>query len=902
MKQPLLIVILAALSVSCAAQAPCRGTSFRGTILDPSAALVPDASLTIEGGISVHSRADGRFEFPCLAAGTYRLTVIATGFSPLELAFQMPHSAAVELTLKLDSVEASIDVSGEDGPPNPTNSGATQTLAGKALQALADDPDDLLRELQQMGAAAGGSPSSTIITVDGFQDSTALPPKSSIAYIKVNPDLYSAEYYQPPYTGGRIEIYTKPGQKAFHGALFTTNGSPFENARDPFATSKAPLGKQRYGFELSGPVRPGVRQGGGSDFALTLEHRSIDNFAVVNAITLGATGNQVNTIANVATPQRLWLPTARLDWQFGSRNTVIASYTGSVNSLRNLGVGGTSLTENGFNSERYDHTLRLSAITTVSTHLMQEARVSLRWDGETDSPTSSASEIAVAGAFTGGGAALGPQQLHELRLEGDDDVILTTTHHVIKFGIQSFTSREHHELTTDFNGTYIFGGGPAPNLTAPGQTEIITGLEQYRRALLGIAGGSPTAYTVVTGTPKLVFTQVSAALFVQDDWTLSHGFHLSFGLRYFLQNSPLLLNGATPRLGLQWALGKDAKWTIHAHAGLFTSSVSPTEETEILREDGSARVTRTFYDPTFGNPLAGANAIQSVRTVNPHFSNLDYFSDNLGLTHTLPHGWNLSADITLGRIWNRARSNNINAPLTASPFGPRPGAANLNVLEVQASGQGHFEVESLGVEQHSLKRLQLFLSALHFNQIDDNDGNIFFTPQNSRSNAGEFAPRTNQAVYQLFGNGTLTLPAKLEFSTNIYAAGRAHYNLTTGFDNNGDGNFNDRPQYAPPGALDAIPTHYGLLVSSGGTLPVVRNLGVMPWTIHLDGNLQRAFRLTRNAKAEHQQTITFNLRSSNLLNHTNVTAVGGVLGSPLFGIPYTADSGRRIEAGLRYSF
>ncbi len=76
----------------------------------------------------------------------------------------------------------------------------------------------------------------------------------------------------------------------------------------------------------------------------------------------------------------------------------------------------------------------------------------------------------------------------------------------------------------------------------------------------------------------------------------------------------------------------------------------------------------------------------------------------------------------------------------------------------------------------------------------------------------------------------------------------------------------------------------------------------MPWSIHLDTNLQRTFKLTRNAKAEHQQTLTLNIRSSNVLNHLNVTSVGGVLGSPTFGIPYAADNGRRIEAGARYSF
>jgi hypothetical protein len=76
----------------------------------------------------------------------------------------------------------------------------------------------------------------------------------------------------------------------------------------------------------------------------------------------------------------------------------------------------------------------------------------------------------------------------------------------------------------------------------------------------------------------------------------------------------------------------------------------------------------------------------------------------------------------------------------------------------------------------------------------------------------------------------------------------------------------------------------------------------MPWTFYLDTNLQRTFKLTRNPKADHPQALTANIRSSNVLNHLNVTAVGGVLGSPLFGQPYAGDNGRRMEGGLRYSF
>ena len=208
----------------------------------------------------------------------------------------------------------------------------------------------------------------------------------------------------------------------------------------------------------------------------------------------------------------------------------------------------------------------------------------------------------------------------------------------------------------------------------------------------------------------------------------------------------------------------------------------------------------------------------------------------------------------------------------------------------------------VGVENHSYKRVQFFFGSVRVELVDDTDDTATFTPQSAYTDAGEFAHRTGQNTWNVFGNSTWNLPAKLQFSTDFNAGGDAHYNITTGFDNNGDGDFNDRPQYAMPGQAGAIQTPYGLLVASGGTGVFPRNKGVLPWNIHLDTNLQRAFKLTRNAKADHQQALTLNVRSSNVLNHLNVTSVGGVLGSPLFGVPYAADNGRRVEAGARYSF
>ena len=523
---------------------------------------------------------------------------------------------------------------------------------------------------------------------------------------------------------------------------------------------------------------------------------------------------------------------------------------------------------------------------------MHEARLGIRFDGENDFPGSTAPLVQVAGAFTSGGASVGPQQIHETNIEYDDDFIFTPQNHSMKFGAQLQSYIEHRQATNGFNGTYLFGS-----------------TQEY-------LANTPEAYTGVSGNSTLDFTQQRNAFFFEDDWNVGHGVHIAYGARYFFEINPTLLDGFTPRLGILWSPDKKGAWTLHAHAGMFTGQLGVSGSVaEIYRENGASRITSTVYNPTDCamqnpapgcNPLAGGTVIYSQRQFAPHTGDTLWAAENIGGTRVLPFGFNLSLDYYLVRIWNDDRSININSPLNGQPNGPRPLAANTNILQMQNSGQGRGSAVFVGLENHKLKRLQFFFGGVRVNLVDDTDDSALGAPQSSTSDAGEFAHRSNQGVWQIFGNGTLSLPEKLQLSTDFSGSGDAHYNITTGFDNNGDGNFNDRPEFANPGQAGAIQTKYGLLTTQYTGQPtsptLSRNVGVLPWGLFLDANLQRSFALTHNAKADHPQAITVNLRSSNVLNHLNVTSIGGVLGSPLFGVPYAASNGRRVEAGLRYSF
>jgi hypothetical protein len=221
------------------------------------------------------------------------------------------------------------------------------------------------------------------------------------------------------------------------------------------------------------------------------------------------------------------------------------------------------------------------------------------------------------------------------------------------------------------------------------------------------------------------------------------------------------------------------------------------------------------------------------------------------------------------------------------------------LMEYQNSGHGAGTVTSFSLDQHSYKRFGLTARYTHINMKSDFGNNP--APQSSYSNKGESSRISwdSKNNFTLFGN--LNLPYKIEATTQLDLYGGLPYDITTGTDNNGDGNFTDRPSYASAPGPGVYKTPYGLMTTNTVNGNVPANLGTMPGLVHLDMNLSRLFTLNPKDK-EHPRSLTFNARSANLLNHTNVTAVNTVLSSSAIGQPVTAETARRVELGVRFEF
>jgi hypothetical protein len=874
------LLLCAALNLIARAQT----CTLTGTVLDPTGAVVVGAEVHLETAAPQQSTTGehGGFAFPCTGNDPYQLTVHANGFADSQLTGR--GSKNLTIHLRIADVHTDIEVGENNGVAVDADHGAgTHTLNAQDLQGMADDPDDFKRQLQVLAATSGGAPGQAIITVDGFQNGSTLPPKSSIASIRVNPDMFSAEYDRPPYAGGRVEIFTKPGRDSMHGALFFTDSESGVNATDPFALSATPAGKRRYGFELGGPIRKQK-----SDYFMALERRDIHEFNVVNAVGLDGPINE-----NVSAPQRLWIGSVRTDWQLNPKNMLAATYSASINDSGNVGSGGLVLPEAGYNSTVSEQNLRLTDLFTVNPSLLHETRIGFTWKNTTGVPLSTAPSLQIAGAFTGGGATSGHLRNRERDLEVDDDVLWTHHKHSIKLGLTSVGILVHDFDPDTFNGAFVFSG-----------------LEQYRSTLLGLPGGVPTSYNVTQGEPLVPFAQWRVALFAQDQWSIRPNLSLALGLRYALQTSPGSFGNLVPRIGIAWSPDRKQRWVIHVRGGLFSSPVMPDVTTEAYRLNGVRQNELLLYSPSFTKPLVPTPSTIAVTTTRQFAQNLGQswsFQSQLGIEHELPQHWHAQANVFDAQSWGSLRSRNINAPLvennTTNPLlAPRPIGPGKNIFQFEQSGHLHGQVVFLGMDQHSYKRFGIFVGYLYFNLKTDADSATLF-PQSSYSDHGETARASWESTHRLFAIGQLNLPAKLSFTSQFDASSGNPYNAVTGIDNNGDGVFNDRPSLTNRPDTGTYQTPFGLLNTTIVNGSLGRNVGTMPELIHLDSNLSRTFELhVHGLSSDRHQSVTLNARSANLLNHTNVTTVSNVVGSPTFTQPLAAEAARRVEFGIRYTF
>ena len=917
----LVTIILMVFPTRVAAQRPARPIELRGEVKDERGAIIASAKVTLTNKLgevrNTTSDEEGHFRFGGLAIGTYVLKVKSEGFATYEATQDLDESFGSDrltITLYPRTISETVTVGNNTGNNLDSDHAAgTQILSEREIEALPDDPTQLSQQLQMLATSSGSAPGGATVTVDGFVTGGKLPPKSSIRSVRINPDLFSAEYDTPPYRGGRIEVFTKPGAGALHGAAFLNFNDSALNARNAFALKRAPSRTERYGGQIGGPI---VR--GRAGFFLDLERRNINEQATVHALILDAQVQPAIFTTNLLTPLQLLIGSARADWQINPAQTFVARYDLNDSQSRNQDVGGLNLPERATDQKQNEQSVRFSLTSVFGKKMLNELRVGLTHQRLSQRALSNEPAITVLGAFSSGGASAQLVDRQERRWEVIDNFSISSAKHSLKIGAQIYDKSIRDLRAENTNGTFIFGGGLAPslngaatsgNVASTSQLIYISGLEQYRRTLLRLPGGVPTRFTLTRGQPTVNVNQWLAGLFVQDTWSARPNLSVNLGLRYEGQTAPSDAMSLAPRVGFSYSPDKKQRWALRVRAGVFYERIAESLKLEAQRLDGVRQKQFIVDAPSFPDPFQNAALFVSSSGVRRPLADLrppTTFQLQVQIERALPHGWKFSGSEAWDDGWNLLRSRNINAPVVDAGvdplFAPRPFGGSQNILQFESSGRQRGRVLFIGFFQSTNKRFTLASGYLNFNYHSNAD-TPFMLPQSSYSESGEWVRPSWMERHRIFLSGTIRLPFGLRSSWVANAASGTPFNITTGTDTNGDGAFNDRPTLTGLQNPHAISTVYGVLdpIAVNGNLP--RNAGTNPATFTFDFNLTRTFVIGKSKKnPDGGYKLALNARASNFLNRTNLLSRNGVLASPFFGRSYASGPARRIEIGLRITF
>jgi hypothetical protein len=522
-------------------------------------------------------------------------------------------------------------------------------------------------------------------------------------------------------------------------------------------------------------------------------------------------------------------------------------------SQRNQYAGGFVLPEHALDSFDHENDVRFFD-TKIWPNFINELRIGARKRRENFDDVSHSPAIIVLGAFFGGGAQVSRRELD------------TTA------DIEDIASRSFGKLT------FRFGGGTRPrylsfvNAANFGGTFTFSTLSEY-------AQNRPSLYTVNVGNPQVSFNQYESYSFVQDEMRLRRNLSLVTGLRYEWQSNASYHKNFAPRLALAYSPG-GGHTVLRAGFGMFYEIQPTSLEEDNLLYDGVRIREIDIFNPSFATPLPSGvlpnPVIPSVLRIAPNMRFPYLTQASFTFERQLGRGQNyLSLDYTTRRGVRLYRLRNLNAPLPGTTTPPNPNFINFDQYESSASSRGN--TLAVTFRSHAQKRLN-FLAQYKLSQTLNDTGGISLSafPANNYDLRPEWGPANFDRRHQFNFLGTYSMFWRLQFGAIVNLHSGLPYNIITGFDDNHDTVFNDRPL--------------------GVTRNTERNRGLA----NLDLRCSRVFLLGKS-KSEHRR-LEVGVDAFNALNHVNYLGSVGNMSSSFFGRPNAANPGRQVQLSLKLGF
>jgi hypothetical protein len=843
--------------------------SLEVTVRDPSGALVHKAQVRlVQNGkplAAAETNQRGEARFNKVAPGRYQVHIESVGFKAQDLN-EVDLAAGAnrkEVTLEIDPIKVDVEVADEAQVrnTNPNGPAFSNVMTAEQIAQLPDDPDEFENAINQL-AGPGAQ-----LRVNGFRGGK-LPPKSQIREIRFRLNPYAAENHDAGF--GLVDIITKPGVNDWHGSFNFGFRDESLNGRQVFAPFRGPEQQRRFGLSLDGP--------------LWKNHTSLflnaDGSLFFDARPIFATtpGGVFSDLAY--RPSRRLNLDARVEHILTKTHTARFQFQRNAGLQNNLGVGDFDLPARGYSQNQTEYIARFADSGVFGKKFFNEVRLQTRWlDTETRS-VSLGQTILVPGAFNDGSAQRRGGR-RQLDFELADNVDYALEKHGVRFGLQLEGGGYKSDDSTNAFGTFQF-----PNLAA-------------------FEAGLPTQFTQRSGDPTVKYRQYQFGWYVQDDWRVRKNLTLSYGVRHELQSHVDGKFNIAPRVGFVWSPKKNGTITVRGGSGIFYDWFAAQTYEQTLRVNGQRQRDLVITNPSFPNPFSSGpqTILPPSRIQTDPDLQIPYIAQfSLGVETNPWKLFRLTTNYQYQRGVHLLRGRNLNAPI-AGLGRPDPTVGNITNIESSGYLSGHRLMIGIGPAK--------FVQGLFWNvnyltmKVTNEADSAFSLPANNFNLRADRGPAASDMRQLISGFVSKRLPRGFSVSTIFQASSALPYNITTGFDDNGDTVINDRPfGVGRNSARGKARWEIGSRLSWGidfGPKQQATNAGPQIRMVRVGGGDGAAAPVLPGASTKKYRMELY-AQAFNLLNHANLGAFSGVQTSPFFGQATSAQPPRRFEIGTRVNF
>lgn len=907
------------------AQQTVTSATLSGRIADASGAVVSGANLTATNLETNQKHAattdfDGRYRFPYLQVGTYKLLVEADGFAPLTKELTVTVGQALDLSLKLEvaGVSAQVNVATDMPLIETVRTQVTETIKPAEIDALPLNGRNFL-DLALM--VPGVAPTNTGSN-QRFAETSAIPGQGiSIAGqrnlynsfvvdgVSANDDAadLTGTYYSEEVvnqfqvitsggiaefgraSGGVVNIITKSGTNEWRGNLYGFARNQRFDARNPLATTKDLLTQAQYGGTVGGPIKRD------RTFFFTNFEQTRRNYSAVLTIAPSAVvtiNNRLNAlsfkgprIGTGVVPASFDTTNvfARVDHKLNDCNQLSARYSlYHITADNSRTVGGLNAVSRGSGLNDTDQTLEASNITTLNDRTLNEARFQYT-NSRLGAPINDTvgPAVGISGVANFGTATSSPLARDINLFEAVENISMQRGAHSPKVGIDLLYNRVNIVFPGAIQGVYAFN------------------------SLSNFLTGTYSTFQQAFGVPSQSQSNPNVGFFGQDEWRVSPNFTINAGLRYDLQFLPSPIqtdtNNFAPRLGIAYAPG-DRKTVVRASFGIYYDRIPLRATSNALQRDGSKYIVVQLSPtqagaPVFPNVLTTQPSTlltkPNITIIDPNIKTSYSEQGNVQVERELPGNALISVGYLHLHALHIIASRNVNVPTVPASAGlpnlgrPDPNWGNIGRFE--GAGDSYYNGMVVSFDKRAARWANVRVSYTLSKTVDD-AGNFFFsTPQNNFDLRDDMGLSDNDQRHRLVISGSFQSAEKgkksgvgralhgFQLSYIFTYASRLPFNILLGSDRNFDTNNNDRP------------------------LGVGRNTGQGFDFASFDMRLSRRFQITERVGLEILAE-GFNLFNRANFGVPNSTFGPGPLPLATFGQPTQAFDPRQFQFGLKISF